>query len=224
MEEGQKKKDGGKDGKKAANATTVAQAAQRSRLFYRNSEQFRLLERLFDASQPKHLQLQTRAQRIAIQKLVKADLARAIAGRKVNGCCGRSHVSYSITLAGSAHFVATKLGLTFPQLCYLACGRGSVRNAVTGGAPGYADGDVDPVYFTVLRGALPSDTKKALARKGLIVRREWHVSSITPRFAELEKYAAVLDELYVWMRSEYEARLLHAIQDPAIAKFVSLLP
>lgn len=224
MEEGQKKKDGGKDGKKAADTTTVDQAAQRSRLFYRNSDQFRLLERLFDASQPGHLQLETRAQQIAIQRLVKSDLVRAIAGRKVNGCCGRAHASYSITLAGRAHFVATKLGLTFPQLCYLACGRGSAQNAVTGVAPGFADGDVDPVFFMVLRGAQPSDIRKALARKGFIARREWHFSSITPRFVEVERHGTVLDELCLWMRSEYEARIIHAIQDPAIARVVSLLP
>jgi len=205
-------------------AATISQAARRSRLFFRDSEQFRLLERLFDALEPQHFNLATKAERIAMQRMLKAELVRASVGKKVHECCCCTHVSYSITLAGRAHFVAVKLGLTFPQLCYLACARNASRNSIIEGAPGFVDSDVDSVYFTVLHGTLPEDTRKALTRKGFLAKRVCHASSMTPRFAELEKYDSVVDELYNWVRMEYESRLLQAMQEPAIAKLVNLLP
>ncbi len=219
------KKMSGRHPKNGSGTTvTISHAARKSRLFYRNSEQFRLLERLFNALRPQSFNLESGAGRIAMQRMLKAELVEASVKRKVHDCCSCPHVRYSITLAGRAHFVAAKLGLTFSQLCYLALARNASRNAMIEGAPGFVDSDVDSVHFTVLQDTLPSDTRKALTRKGFLAKRVCHASSLAPRFAELERYAAVVDELYLWVRKEYESRLLQAMQEPAIARLVSLLP
>lgn len=205
-------------------ASTIADAARGSRLLYRNSWQFNLLKKLFHASQPVHLRPANRAERIAIRRLLKSELVKAWRGKRRHDCCGRPHVSYSITLAGKAHFVAAELGLTFSQLCYLACGRHACSNSVIDGMPVFVDSDVDSVFFMVLKGFSSKVARKELRRKGFLEKRVWHASTITPRFAEVEKYAAVLDDLYLWMRVEYESKIQQAMQDPDISKVVSLFP
>ena len=202
---------------------SIEAAACRFRLLHYNSEQFKLLGRLFSASQPQHLRLVTGAERIASHRLVKAGLIKASKGKKVHRCCGYVHSRYSITLAGKAHFVASELGVSFPQLCYLACARSAARNSIIGGMPSFAAADVDSVFSVVLEDISPKVTRKVLTRKGFLVKRVWHASAVTARFAELERYAAVMDELYLWMKMEYEIRTLQAMRDPAIAKMVDLV-
>lgn len=205
-------------------SATIADAARKSRLLYRNSEQFQLLKRFYHSSQPLHFRPAHRTERIAIRRLLESDLIKAWKGRRVHDCCGRPHTSYSITLAGKAHHVASELGLTFSQLCYLACSRCASRNSVVDGMPAFVDRDVDSVFFVVLKGFSSKATRKELTRKGFLARRVWHASWITPRLEELERYAAVLDDLYLWMRAEYESKLQQAMHDPAISKVVSLFP
>jgi hypothetical protein len=202
----------------------IADAARRSGLVHRNSGQFQLLKRLFYASQPLHIRPANRVERYAIHRLVKLELLKAWRGKKAHDCCGRPHFRYSITLAGKAHLVAAELGLTFSQLCYLACGRHASRNSVIDGIPAFVDRDVDSVYFIVLKGFSSKATRKELTRKGFLEKRVWHASSITPRFEELEKQGAVLDDLYLWIMAEYDSKLRQAMRDPAISKVVSLFP
>lgn len=204
--------------------TSIADAARGARLLYRNSGQFNLLKRLFYTSLPLHLRPANRAERIAIRRLLKSELVKAWKGTKRHDCCGRPHVRYSITLAGKAHFVAAELGLTFAQLCYLACGRHASSNSVIDGMPVFVDSDVDSVFFMVLKGFSSNVARKELRRKGFLEKRVWHASTLTPRFAEVEKYAAVLDDLYLWMRAEYDSRIQQAMHDPDIFKVVSLFP
>jgi hypothetical protein len=200
----------------------IDKSACRSRLVYRGSEQFRLIKRLVNSPQPQHLRPATRAERMAIHRLEKIGLVKASKLKAHGCCCGRVHVMYSITLAGRAHLVALEQGLTFPQLCYLACGRNAARNSVIDGRPAFVDKDVDPVFFMVLRGVSPKVTRRELTRKGFLIKYVVHASAMTPRLAELERHSKILDELYLWVRTEYEARILEAMRDPAIAKVVGL--
>lgn len=205
-------------------SVTIADAARKSRLLYRDSVKFQLLKRLYHTSQPLHFRPANRVERIAARRLLESDLIKAWKGKKVHDCCGRPHFSYSITLAGKAHYVASELGLTFSQLCYLACSRYASRNSVIDGMPAFVDRDVDSVFFVVLKGFSSMATRKELTRKGFLAKRVWHASWITPRLEELERYAAVLDDLYLWMRAEYESKIQQAMHDPAISKVVSLFP
>lgn len=200
----------------------IDKAACRSRLVYRNSEQFRLMKRLFASLQPQHLGLTMPADRVAIRRLERMGLVKTSRVSANGCCCGLPHVMHSITFAGKAHVVASEHGLTFPQLCYLVCGRNAAKTFVIDGMPAFVDKDVDPIFLMVLRSVSPKVTRKELTRKGFLKKYVWHASVITPRLAELERHSEVLDKLHLWMRAEYESRLLQAIRNPAIARVVGL--
>jgi hypothetical protein len=207
-------------------------AVQSRRLVNYNSKAFRILEQLFKASEPKHCyQFATRAERNAMHRLVRAGLIKAETEEESmhddNNCCTTSRGSYlytrySITLAGRAHYVAAELGLSFPQLCYLACARNAVHNSILTDGRVFFAKDVYTIFGLVFKDISPSITGWELARKGFLARYAWHISSVvTAHFAELERrYATVMDELYHWMKKEYDRQFAEAIRDPVIAKMV----
>lgn len=158
-----------------------------------------------------------------MHRLLKAGLVKASKGKRVHCCCGRVHVRYSITLAGKAHFMASKLGLSFPQLCYLVWARNAARNSVFTGKPTFVAKEVDSAISQVLTDFSPTVARKELTRKGFLVTLVWHTSEMTSRFAELERYVAIVEEIYLWMKMEYEERLQQAMRDPAVARMVNLV-
>lgn len=202
--------------------TSMVDAARRSRPVYCGSEQFRLLGLLFDTSQPHHLCVSTDAERIALSRLVKAGLVEAF-GKEVDTCSSQAHTVYSITLAGRAHFVASELGISFPQLCYLAYARRAARNSFLGAKNSFVAATVDSIFSTVFADMSPTVTRKKLTKKGFLLTRTWHTYQMTGRLAELERYAALMDKICDWMRTEYNERLRQEMRDPAIAKIVGLV-
>lgn len=203
-------------------AATSGQSVYRVKFFCSNSKAFRLMECLFDAGQ-QHLRLGT-AERKAMSRLVRAGLVKTSREKSAHDCCGHAHVRYSLTLAGRANYVAAELGLSFTQLCYLACARKAARNSVLNNIPAFFVKDVHPIFGMLFGDVSPSVTRWELARKGFLGKCVWHASAMTSRFAELDRFAAVMDELYRWMKTEYDRRFLEAIQDPVIAKLVGLVP
>ncbi len=201
---------------------TIADAARRSRPVYRSSEQFRLLGVLFHAAQPLYIRIANVTERVALFRLVKAGLVEA-SEKQVHNCCTHMHTEYSITLGGRALFAASELGLSFIQLCYLACARHAARNSVIGGRPSFVAAAVDPTFSTVFAGISPEVTRKELTKKRFLITRTWHTYEVTGRFAELERYAAVMDKVYAWMRADYNEKLNQAMRDPVIAKMVDLV-
>ncbi|AIF85403.1 hypothetical protein NTE_03375 [Candidatus Nitrososphaera evergladensis SR1] len=212
---------------------TLGTAVQSRRLVNYNSKAFRILEQLFKASEPKHssYRFATRAERNAMRRLVRAGLIKAETEEESmhdnnSNCCitSSSHLytKYSITLAGRAHYVAAELGLSFPQLCYLACARNAVHNFIFTDDRVFFAKDVYTIFGLVFKDISPSITRWELARKGFLARYAWHISSLVrPHFVELERrYATVMDELYHWMKKEYDRQFAEAMHDPVIAKIV----
>lgn len=214
---------------------TLKTAVHSRRLVNYNSKAFRILNQLFKASEPKHCccRFATRAERNALRRLVRAGLIKAETEEESmddnNNCCTTSSsnlsTKYSITLAGRAHYVAAELGVSFPQLCYLACARNAVGNSIITEGKVFFAKDVYTIFGLVFRDISPSITRWELARKGFLARYAWHTSSlVTPHFAELErKYATVMQELYQWMKKEYDRQFAEAMHNPVISKMVTSL-
>jgi hypothetical protein len=211
---------------------TLGIAVHCRRLVNYNSKAFRILDQLFKTSEPKHCccRFATRAERNAMRRLVRAGFIKAETEEESmhnnNNCCTASsshlYTKYSITLAGRAHYVAAELGLSLPQLCYLACARNAVHNSIITDGRVFFAKDVYTIFGLVFKDISPSITRWELARKGFLARYAWHISSlVTPHFAELERrYATVMDELFHWMKKEYDRQFAEAMYDPVIAKMV----
>lgn len=110
---------------------------------------------------------------------------------------------YSITPAGRAHCVAAWLGLSFPQLCYLAIARVLMKKSLFAEIRGFHDRDLHAIFSTIFVNRAASITRGELARKGFLSTCTSHVSVVGPRFEELEQHAAVMDELHTLLQKEY---------------------
>ncbi len=218
-------------------ATIGTAAVHSRRLVNYNSRGFRILEHLFKATEPKHCcsccRFSTRAERNAMRRLLRAGLIKTETEEETihddDTCCTTSssqpYANYSITLAGRAHYIAAELGLSFPQLCYLACARKAVHNSIITNGRVFFAKDVYTIFGLVFKDISPSITRWELARKGFLARYAWHTSSLaTPHFAELERrYATVMDELYQWMKKECVRYFGEAMHNLVIAKMVTNL-
>lgn len=200
-------------------ATASGNFLCRVRFFQRGSGAFRLLGRIFKSDGQQNVRPVTASERKTMSRLVKAGLV--IVSRKKHEDCGCTCVRYSLTLAGRACYVAAETGLSFHQLCYLVFARAAKRRSIITGRPEFYATSISSTFNMLFPVVSPYVTRKELTKKGFLVNHGWHTSGMSARFAELERHAAVVDELYVRMREEYHERLLQAMQDPSIAKIAS---
>jgi|GEM_PF-6745872 len=200
-------------------ATAPGELLCRARFFQRGSGAFRLLERIFKSDGQQNVRPTTASERKTMSRLVKAGLV--IVSRKKHEDCGCTCIRYSLTLAGRACYVAADMGLSFHQLCYLVFARAAKRRSIITGKPEFYTNNISSTFSMLFPSVSPHVTRKELTKKGFLVKHGWHTSGMSARFAELERHAAVVDELYVRMREEDEERLMQAMQDPSIAKIVS---
>lgn len=175
-----------------------------------------LIRRIFNAGK-QGLEPAGRAEKKAVARLLKAGIVAAVSEKCPT--CSCNYARYFLTLAGRASYAAEQLGLSFPQLCYLACARWAIRHSLLSGESAFYDKDLRPMFGMFFPDLSPALTRKVLTRKGFLEKRVAHVSAMTRRLAEVEeKYTAVMDDLYQWMRAEYKMRFLERLKDPLVAK------
>lgn len=193
-----------------------------SRYFQSGSEAFRLLARVFSPEERERVRPATASERKAMSRLVKSGLVAA--SKENHADRSRTCTVYSLTPAGRACYVAAELGLSFPQFCYLACARWAIHHSLFSGESAFFDKNLRPMFDMFFPDLSPEVTRRALTRKGFFEKRAAHVYGRSRRLAEVEEnYAALMDELYRWMRKEYETRLLEMMQDPLIAKMLGFM-
>lgn len=200
-------------------ATAPGEPLCRAKFFQKGSEAFRLLGRIFKSDGQQNVRPATASERKTMSRLAKAGVVEV--SRKKHEDCGCTCIRYSLTLAGRACYVAAEMGLSFHQLCYLAFARAARRGSIITGRPEFYAKNISSTFSMLFPAVSPYVTRKELTKKGFLVNHGWHTSGMSARFAELERHATVVDELYVRMREEDEERLMQAIQDPSIAKIVS---
>lgn len=200
-------------------ATAPGEHQCKASFFQRGSEAARMLSRLSTPGPGQSARPTTASARKTMSRLVKAGLVAITLDRCSD--CSCTHARYSLTLAGRASHVAAGLGLSFRQLCYLAFARAARRRSITTGKPEFYAKDVDSKFAILFPGVLPFVTRKELAKKGFLVKHAWHTSGMTARFAELERHAAVVDELYLRLKEEYQRRIERALQDPSTGRIAS---
>lgn len=200
-------------------ATAPREPPCKASFFQRGSEAARMLSRVSTLGSGQGARPATASERKTMSRLVKAGLVTIT----VDKCsdCSCTHARYSLTLAGRASNVAAELGLSITQLCYLAFARAARRRSILGGEPEFYAKDVDSLFSILFPGISPLVTRKELTKKGFLVKYAWHTSGMTARFAELERHAAVVDELYFRMKEVYQRWRKGALQDPFIARIVS---
>lgn len=212
---------------KVYDSGTTPGRAGRVRTIYRNSKSFRLLERLFntnnrkrdeDENQKLERLTMTNSEYRAMHRLVVDGLV----ARSEESCssCNHVRVQYSITLMGRAHYIASKLGLSFPQLCYLACARKVMRHPFYQFSEMFpwteaVDGPFANVFLRQVRG---KDVVIELSRKGFLEIYAGRAADWGPRFRDVEAHGTFLEELFAWLRSEGERALLDAACQPTNAK------
>jgi hypothetical protein len=200
-------------------ATAPREPPCKASFFQRGSEAARMLGRISTPGSGQGAGPATAAERKTMSRLVKAGLVAVTVDRCSD--CSCTHARYSLTLAGRASNVAAELGLSFRQLCYLAFARAAKRRSIITGEPEFYAKDVDSKFAILFPGISPLVTRKELAKKGFLVKHAWHTSGMTARFAELERHAAVVDELYLQLKEEYQRRIERALQDPSTGRIVS---
>jgi hypothetical protein len=175
-----------------------------------------LIRRIFNAGE-RGLEPAGKAEKKAVARLLKAGIVVAISEKCPT--CSCNHERYALTLAGRACYAAEQLGLSFPQLCYLACARWAIRHSLFSGESAFFDKDLRPMFGMFFPDLSPTIKRRELTRRGFFEKRTAHVYGMTRRLAELEeKYATIMDELYRGMRAEYKTRFLEKLQDPLVAK------
>jgi hypothetical protein len=112
-----------------------------------------------------------------MSRLIRTGLVAATRKDCPNRCCGRTHISYSLTLAGRATYAAAELGLSLNQLCYRTYARAVRCRSIINGEQEFSEKDVHPVFSMLFPANSPAVTRKEPAKKGFLVNHAWHISA-----------------------------------------------